>query len=323
MRTSNTATWNRMSHCLNPVQLQAYLTVLKTGSMTRASELLNLSQPSVSRQIADLEDRLGFQLFYRKGARIFPTKDGLLLQSEAESYLAQAGKIDRMAQEIRWAKSSEFVAISNPACAVGITPDVLLRMRANNPNVRMSLFTVHSLEISPWLRSQRANIGLGYGKVGTPGITVDVAYELSCVVMVPENHRFASQEVIDLEELVDERLIASGLEDQMAGVVPSKLIEALEMSASVRTASAYVACQYVRKGLGISIVDPLTANAVSETGMVLCPTFPKIPYPVYIAHASNYQMSPIDIEFISLCRTFVSESGRFDILSEVRHQGTD
>ena len=122
-----------MTHCLNPVQLQAYLTVLKTGSMTRASELLNLSQPSVSRQIADLEDRLGFQLFYRKGARIFPTKDGLLLQSEAESYLAQAGKIDRMAQEIRWAKSSEFVAISNPACAVGITPDVLLRMRANNP----------------------------------------------------------------------------------------------------------------------------------------------------------------------------------------------
>ena len=67
--------------------LQYFLTVVREESITRAAEVLNMTQPPLSRQLKELEEELGTQLFIR-GRRIKLTEDGMLLRQRAQELVA-------------------------------------------------------------------------------------------------------------------------------------------------------------------------------------------------------------------------------------------
>ncbi len=70
--------------------LRYYLTVCREGTMSRAAEVLHVTQPTLSRQIADLERELGCTLLHRGSRRVVPTEQGLYLQRRAEEIVALA-----------------------------------------------------------------------------------------------------------------------------------------------------------------------------------------------------------------------------------------
>lgn len=67
--------------------LRYFLMVAKEQSFTKAAEQLNITQPTLSRQLAALEDELGAKLFNRGGHSITLTNEGLLLKRQAQQYL--------------------------------------------------------------------------------------------------------------------------------------------------------------------------------------------------------------------------------------------
>lgn len=73
--------------------LHSFVEIIRSGSATAAGQRLGMTQPAVSRMIAQLEQRVGFELFYRDRGRLVPTKDALLLAEEVD--LALAG-LDRV-----------------------------------------------------------------------------------------------------------------------------------------------------------------------------------------------------------------------------------
>ena len=69
-------------------QLEAFVAVLETGSVTRAAERLHISQPALSQLISNFESDLGYPMFRRSGGRLAPTAEAELLRDEVQSALA-------------------------------------------------------------------------------------------------------------------------------------------------------------------------------------------------------------------------------------------
>ena len=73
--------------------LQNFLTVAREENITKAAEILHITQPTLSRQIKSLEEELGQKLFIRHSFHIELTEAGVLLRKQAEDLLAMANKI--------------------------------------------------------------------------------------------------------------------------------------------------------------------------------------------------------------------------------------
>ena len=72
--------------------LRYYLTVAREENITRAAEILHITQPTLSRQMAELEEELNTKLFERTNRKIFLTESGMLLRRRAEELVSLADK---------------------------------------------------------------------------------------------------------------------------------------------------------------------------------------------------------------------------------------
>ena len=75
--------------------LRYFLTVVREESITRAADVLHITQPTLSRQIAQMEEELGVRLFNRGTRKIELTSEGLLLRRRAEEILELVSKTER------------------------------------------------------------------------------------------------------------------------------------------------------------------------------------------------------------------------------------
>ena len=84
--------------------LRYFLTVVQEGSMTKAAEKLHITQPTLSRQIAQMEEELGVKLFARGARKLALTSEGLLLRRRAEEILELVDKTETelVGPGVRW-----------------------------------------------------------------------------------------------------------------------------------------------------------------------------------------------------------------------------
>ena len=86
---------------MNYRQLEAFRAVMETGTVTAASQLLSISQPSLSTHIANLEHELQLSLFHRRGGRLVPTAESHMLFAEVDHVVKGMARLRRLAMDIR------------------------------------------------------------------------------------------------------------------------------------------------------------------------------------------------------------------------------
>ena len=177
-------------------QLRAFLTIAETGSVTRASEVLHIVQPAVSRQLRLLEEDLGTPLFYRGRHGMEPTEAGTILIDRARRVLRE---LDQARDEIR----PEPGALSG-LVSVGLLPStsdllaapLVCRLQELYPELEVNVTAVLpvSPEVRHWFASPRAAVGfllhaatmdttaLGLRRSLTmPGLSATVADEIEAL----------------------------------------------------------------------------------------------------------------------------------------------
>ncbi len=102
--------------------LNYFLTVAKEGNITRAAELLHITQPTLSRQLIELESELGVQLFHRGKRQVTLTEAGILLQQRAKEIVSLVEKTQRDLENqmdmvggaiaIGWRRNDGFLVIA-------------------------------------------------------------------------------------------------------------------------------------------------------------------------------------------------------------------
>jgi DNA-binding transcriptional LysR family regulator len=145
---------------LNLDQLRAFSTVLELGSFSAAARRLNLTQPAVSLQIRDLEERLGVRLIERVGKTARATAAGRELSAHAEELLAGA---DRALAAMRLHREGHVGRIhlaTGPTALRYLLPPVVQRLRETRPDIELVLTTGNTEEIAESLLANTIDLGL-------------------------------------------------------------------------------------------------------------------------------------------------------------------
>lgn len=192
-------------------QLQYFVAVAEEEHVGRAAERLHISQSPLSRQIAQLEDKLGLTLFERNAQRIRLTRDGRTFLAETQAFLTHGNRLEALARRLgRGDEGGLCIGYIENAMHSGVLPDGLRALRLSRPAVHVALYNMHSAEQVEGLRQRSLDIAL-LCEPPLPGDPdLDCAQVLSdpMLLAMPETHALASKETLTPEDLAGQEWIA-------------------------------------------------------------------------------------------------------------------
>jgi DNA-binding transcriptional LysR family regulator len=154
-------------------RLRAFAAFARRRSFSAAAQELRISQPAVSKHIADLERVLGLKLVERRPRGGVLTSAGEFLANHvlrAESLLAQAAL---GAAEFRAPRSGSLTIVASGTVGTYLLPEIIAAFQQVHPGVRVSLELRTSMKAVDWLRSHHAELGFVGGSVGAPEIEAE------------------------------------------------------------------------------------------------------------------------------------------------------
>jgi DNA-binding transcriptional LysR family regulator len=195
--------------------LRYFVAVAEEENVSRAALKLHVSQPGVSRQIRDLEEEIGFQLFARGAKSVRLTAAGSVFLEEARAVLQRAGAAVEKARTVAGGASGEINVGYAPSLTVQILPQALRKFQDQFPNVRVTLHDLSTEEMLAWLGGDKLQVAL---TVRPPakmlrGFQFQELARYAMRVAVAPKHPLAKSPSLTLEQAVREPLIAYSRKD--------------------------------------------------------------------------------------------------------------
>jgi LysR family cyn operon transcriptional activator len=187
--------------------LRYFLSVAETNNFTRAAERMGISQPSISQQIKELEDRLGTPLFARLGRRVRLTEAGEAFKLQAEVILLKLDEARDSVRRIGDLLSGRVEVGVIPAVQFAWIPPVLQRIARDHPGITVAVHELPSRVIETEVEAGRLDLGLGVLAHNPPGLTYQHLISQHLALIVPEDHGYTAVKQLPLAELKDVPLI--------------------------------------------------------------------------------------------------------------------
>nr|WP_320135768.1 LysR substrate-binding domain-containing protein [uncultured Amphritea sp.] len=245
---------------MNLKQMEAFRAVMLTGSVSQAAQQLFRTQPAVSMMISSLENDIGFQLFERHKKRLYPTPEANYLYKEVEAIFSRIQDVNQTVQDIQ-NKQYGFLRIGcMPGPSNFFMPDILADFLVEHPKIQASLQTRTSDSVIEWVASNQYDLALAEVTSHQPKVGRNQLFDLLCVCALPADHPLAVHDIITLDMLDAEPMITLH-PDHMIYHDLLQLFEAggHRMNVRLQTRFFIPALKFVERGLGISIIDPISA----------------------------------------------------------------
>lgn len=242
-------------------QLEYFVAVGECGSIAAASEKVNVSSPSISAAVSQLEEEFGLSLFVRKHAQgLSLTKAGIRLLGQSQKILREADMLNSIAGDISGNVQGPLSIGCLLTFAQFVLPKVRREFEAQYPDVRINQVELNQTEIFSQIRRAELDIALTYDLDIPADLDFVRLVELPPYVLAAETHPIAHLPAVSVEELRDHPMVLLDLPMSgeyflsffsKAGVKP-KIAE--------RTRDMAVMRSLVANGYGYSIanVRPLT-----------------------------------------------------------------
>ena len=278
--------------------------------MTRAADYLHISQPAVSKLVTNLERELGFKLFERRHGFLEPTPEAHFMLDDVLRGLESVEKIKRTAREITRHRLGSLVVASVPGFAMHAVPLAVSDLLAESPDVRVHLLSRSVRTFDEVLTAQQFDVAVVDVPISHPAVRVEsLAHE--CVCILPRGHPLADVPAVTPEMLDGLPFVSLSREHPISQLLEKIFAkEQTDWNVIVETQFFATACVLVTQGVGVSIVEPITANHHSELGLVVRPFKPVVPHNVGLAFPLDRQPSRITKQFVKLFKARLNSFGR-------------
>ena len=296
---------------INPRQIEAFRAVMLTGGITTAAELLNISQPAVSRLIADLQYALKLSLFERRGSRITPTSEALSLYQEVERSFVGLERIEQAARDLQERRAGTLRVAAMPALAIGFLPRFVARFLNERPRVDVSLWGSSSTVVLDWVAAGQCELGFGQTPVEHATVLTEKLPPVAAVAIVPSHHPLAERPRIVPQDFAGEAFISLGSTTLLRYRIDAVFADqGVSRTMRVETQLTMIACAMVASGAGVSIVDPFTAEEYAGRGVAIRPFDPTINVEMAVLYSAQRSLSTLAQDFL---REFRSEVAAFGL----------
>jgi len=188
-------------------QLVAFKEVATHASFTAAATHLHLTQSAVSQQIKALEDECGVTLFDRSGRLVRLTNAGQVLLTHVERILAQVENARVEMAEMAGGARGRCRLAALPSVAAYILPRALATFQRRYPAVEVQLMESVQSQLLEWVQQGIVDFSIVALPVHDPHLQSTPLLHDEFVLVVPQDHAFASRHIVRLAELAAERFI--------------------------------------------------------------------------------------------------------------------
>lgn len=266
---------------VNLRHIEIFHAVMTAGNLTEAARLLHTSQPTVSRELARFEKVIGLTLFERSRGRLHPTVQGLRLFEEVQRSWYGLDRIVSAAESLREFRQGELSIACLPVFSQSFLPTLLQPFLTRYPDVNLTIVPQESPLLEEWLSAQRHDLGLTETLLTPAGTERTELLSLDEVCVLPAGHPLSQKSVLTPADFQGENYISLSRTDSYRQLLDSLFSEhQVKRRMVVETHSAASICAMVRAGVGISVVNPLTALEYAASGVVIRPFSLSVPFTV-------------------------------------------
>lgn len=279
-------------------QIEALKAVADTGSMTRAAEALGISQPAVSRLLGDLSEELGFRLLDRRDGKLVPTQEARFLLPDIRRVLDTMSRLSEAGRNLTERTAGHLRLTCLPGFATSHLPDVLADFLADRPGVTVTVEPDRPERILEWIVGEQYDCGITDGFDGHPAIEHETI-PVRTVCVFPPGHRLGEKAIIRAEDLDGERVIHTRRQSQFYRDLNEALIAAgVSVTPIIEIRQFTAACELVARGVGVSVVSALDAQAYPAHVLGHRPFAPEVPHRLTLVRPVHARPSMITLEFL-------------------------
>lgn len=278
--------------------LQNFLTIAREENMTKAADILHITQPTLSRQIKSLEDELGQKLFIRHSFHIELTEAGILLRKQAEDLLSMANKITDSFQSLDDISGGDLYFGLAESYQVGFLAEFIKDFKIKYPNLKYHITSGDTEQVLEKLEKGILDFAAIVEKPDFNKYNVVSFPEADkWVAVVSSSHRLASKSFITPKDLIGIPLFCSA--QSWKKDIPGwagKLFPELTLEGSFRL--SYNGSLFAKKGLGCLLTFDKLIDTSEGSGLKAIPLSPALLTPMYLIWKKQQVFSPIAERFI-------------------------
>ncbi len=297
-------------------QIQAFLLVVRTGTLAAAADHMNLTQSGVSRLISELSRNVGFDLLDRVGRGVQPTARGLAFYKVAEGVFDNAQTLQRTAAEIREGKDERIRIACIPTVATTILPAVLEAFHVNHPKAFVDIHALHPPEIINAFSDKKVDFAVTLGFCQMEQVHTEKFATAQYILAVHKDHVLAKKSEILSKDLIghtvmgfenDSILLPNDDETRLLADVAGKTVKNVWCQAS------WVRYALLANKTTVNVAEPFSFPIFEPHGIVFRPFKPKVTFDINFILKRESLASPIFTELMQLfkdhTRKFAQENG--------------
>lgn len=279
--------------------VEAFQAAMQHNGISAGADALGITQPAMSRLIADLQRSMGILLFARNGRSIKPTQEAHALMAKVQQSFLGLEQIVDFSDQLRKQKLGQLSISAIPSIGHSILPAVIRQLREKFPDVFISLRVASYIEVARHVKTRQADIGLTADTLSLGDLETVAEFPSECVCIGNEKWLDPKADHIHVGEFVNKPFIAS------SGTFQTRLnawlsANGVQADAMIEASLFQSISDLCLEGLGIAVVDPMTAAKHQKRGGVALPLRPSIGYTVYATAMSDAKLSVPAKELIRL-----------------------
>lgn len=269
--------------------IEAFRAAIVNGGISAGADALGMSQPSMSRLLADLQRAVGFTLFVKHGRTIKPTDEASALMAKVQQSFLGLEEIARFSDQLRKQRMGRLAICTIPSIGLSIMPEIVAGLRAAYPDVVISLTVASYMEVARNVKNRQADIGFTADTLSLGGLETVATFSGDCVCIGTSQWLPPDARVVEQKDLAGKPFV--GFTGTFQKRLAAWAATELELDIMIEASLFHSVSDLVLKGLGVSVVDPLTGDLHQRRGGITLPLRPTLSYTVYATAMSDTRLS--------------------------------
>ncbi|PCI44670.1 MAG: LysR family transcriptional regulator [Alphaproteobacteria bacterium] len=289
-------------------QIEVFHAIYSTGSVSNAARLLNVSQPAVSKTLQRAEDQLGFLLFKRVKGKLIATDEAHVLFGEVSNVYQQILSLQKKARNLKAGNAGHIRLSVMPSLGLNVLPLAIARFLADNPDVTFDIQTRHYEDMIRSLYEHEIDVGLAFSPSSHVGLSSYSFGEGEFVCVYKQGDLDDGDDRVDLKDLDGKNIISIKDSGPLSDILFKRILQTgVNTTSMISVQTYYIAKNLVGYGMGMAIVDQLTAMAEGPGETLYKGFTTPITYSVTGLYAENHPLSNVCRNFLECFKTVYEE----------------
>ncbi len=258
-------------------RLRLFHAVAQHGSYSRAAEALDLSQPSVSVQVHQLERALGSYLFYQVGRKLHLTEEGKLLLQYSGQIFALEKKAERAVREMSGLEQGHVIVGASFTIGTYMLPKILGEYYKRYPGVEVQLEVGNSYDVQERVLRNEQDIAFVGRNISHPLLDVEAYAVDELVIIAPGDHPFSQRPSMSLKDLATEPFVLREKGSATRQLLEEQLHQKeIDYEVALEVGGPEGVKQAVAAGLGVGIISKDAVIWETESGRLATINVPEL-----------------------------------------------